>query len=119
MNYELLYNLEKEENEKLQKQIRELTIDNELYKIRLKNAKELSFKSKATLAPRFYFNHTGALLSYAKSYTSSFSFFFSAHLILSFYGMAKSRLIDKAPEYRCQTRQQKSKIKIKELKWKK
>ena len=51
MNYELLYNLEKEENEKLQKQIRELTIDNELYKIRLKNTKELSSKSKATLAP--------------------------------------------------------------------
>ena len=51
MNYELLYNLEKEENEKLQKQIRKLTIDNELYKIRLKNTKELSFKSKATLAP--------------------------------------------------------------------
>ena len=34
MNYELLYNLEKEENEKLQKQIRELTIDNEIYKNR-------------------------------------------------------------------------------------
>ena len=33
MNFELLYNLEKEENKKLQKQIRELTIDNELYKI--------------------------------------------------------------------------------------
>ena len=51
MNYELLYNLEKEENEKLQKQIKELTINIELYKIRLKNTKELSFKSKATLAP--------------------------------------------------------------------
>ena len=51
MNYELLYNLEKEENEKLQKQIRELTIDNELYKIRLKNTKELSSKNIATLAP--------------------------------------------------------------------
>jgi len=51
MNYELLYNLEKEENEKLQKKIRELTIDNELYKIRLNNTKELSSKSKATLAP--------------------------------------------------------------------
>lgn len=51
MNYELLYNLEKEENKKLQKQIRELTIDNELYKIRLNNTKELSSKSKATLAP--------------------------------------------------------------------
>ena len=45
MNFELLYNLEKEENEKLQKQIRELTIDNELYKIRLKNTKELSLKA--------------------------------------------------------------------------
>lgn len=45
MNYELLYNLEKEENEKLQKQIRELTIDNEIYKIRLKNTKELPFKA--------------------------------------------------------------------------
>lgn len=45
MNFELLYNLEKEENEKLQKQIRELTIDNELYKIRLKNTKELSFEA--------------------------------------------------------------------------
>ena len=51
MNFELLYNLEKEENEKLQKQIRELTIDNELYKIRLNNTKELSSKSKSTLAP--------------------------------------------------------------------
>ena len=51
MNFELLYNLEKEENEKLQKKIRELTIDNELYKIRLKNTKELSSKSKTTLAP--------------------------------------------------------------------
>ena len=51
MNFELLYNLEKEENKKLQKQIRELTIDNELYKIRLNNTKELSSKSKATLAP--------------------------------------------------------------------
>ena len=51
MNFELLYNLEKEENEKLQKQIRELTIDNELYKIRLKNTKESLLKSKATLAP--------------------------------------------------------------------
>lgn len=40
MNFELLYNLEKEENEKLQKQIRELTIDNELYKIRLKTLRE-------------------------------------------------------------------------------
>lgn len=51
MNYEILYNLEKEENEKLQKKIRELTIDNELYKIRLNNTKELYSKSKATLAP--------------------------------------------------------------------
>ena len=51
MNFELLYNLEKEENKKLQKQIKELTIDNELYKIRLKNTKELSSKSIATLAP--------------------------------------------------------------------
>lgn len=49
--YQNLLQLEKEENEKLQKQIRELTIDNELYKIRLKNAKELSSKSRATLAP--------------------------------------------------------------------
>lgn len=39
MNYKLLYEIEKKENEKLQKKIRELTIDNELYKIRLKNAK--------------------------------------------------------------------------------
>jgi len=51
MNFELLYNLEKEENEKLQQKVRELTIDNELYKIRLNNTKELSSKSKATLAP--------------------------------------------------------------------
>jgi hypothetical protein len=40
MNFKLLYEIEKEENQKLQKKIRELTIDNELYKIRLKNAKE-------------------------------------------------------------------------------
>lgn len=51
MNFELLYNLEKEENEKLQKQIRELTIDIELYKIRLNNFKNLSSKNIATLAP--------------------------------------------------------------------
>ena len=51
MNHKLLYELEKEENKKLQQKIRELTIDNELYKIRLKNTKELSSKSKATLAP--------------------------------------------------------------------
>ena len=36
MNYKLLYEIEKKENEKLQKKIRELTIDNELYEIRLK-----------------------------------------------------------------------------------
>lgn len=40
MNHKLLYELEKEENKKLQKQIRELTIDNELYKIRLKTLRE-------------------------------------------------------------------------------
>lgn len=45
MNFELLYNLEKEENKKLKKQIKELTINIELYKIRLKNTKELSFKA--------------------------------------------------------------------------
>ncbi len=45
MNYKLLYEIEKEENEKLQKKIRELTIDNELYKIRLKNAKETTYKA--------------------------------------------------------------------------
>ena len=51
MNHKLLYELEKEENKKLQQKIRELTIDNELYKIRLKNTKELSSKNIATLAP--------------------------------------------------------------------
>ncbi len=51
MNFELLYNLEKEENKKLQKQIRELTINIELYKIRLNNFKNLSSKNIATLAP--------------------------------------------------------------------
>lgn len=51
MNFELLYNLEKEENEKLQKQIKELTINIELYKIRLNNFKNLSSKNIATLAP--------------------------------------------------------------------
>lgn len=50
MNYELLYNLEKEENEKLQKQIRELTIDNELYKIRLKKLRE-NIESLSAKAP--------------------------------------------------------------------
>lgn len=40
MNHKLLYELEKEENKKLQKQIRELIIDNELYKIRLKTLRE-------------------------------------------------------------------------------
>ena len=40
MNYKLLLQLEQKENEKLQKKIRELTIDNELYKIRLKNLRQ-------------------------------------------------------------------------------
>lgn len=40
MNHKLLYELEKEENKKLQQKIRELTIDNELYKIRLKTLRE-------------------------------------------------------------------------------
>ena len=51
MNFELLYNLEKEENKKLQKQIKELTINIELYKIKLNNFKNLSSKNIATLAP--------------------------------------------------------------------
>ena len=46
MNFKLLYEMEKEENQKLQKKIRELTIDNELYKIRLKNAKEATNKAQ-------------------------------------------------------------------------
>lgn len=50
MNYELLYNLEKEENEKLQKQIRELNIDNEIYKIRLKTLRE-NIESLSSKAP--------------------------------------------------------------------
>ena len=45
MNYELLYNLEKEENLKLKRIIRELESDIDMYKIRLKNPKELSFKA--------------------------------------------------------------------------
>ncbi len=50
MNHKLLYELEKEENKKLQKQIRELTIDNELYKIRLKTLRE-NIESLSTKAP--------------------------------------------------------------------
>ena len=45
MNYELLYNLEKEENLKLKRIIRELESDIDMYKIRLKNTKELSAKA--------------------------------------------------------------------------
>ena len=50
MNHKLLYELEKEENKKLQQKIRELTIDNELYKIRLKTLRENieSLSAKAT-----------------------------------------------------------------------
>lgn len=50
MNHKLLYELEKEENKKLQKQIRELIIDNELYKIRLKTLRE-NIESLSTKAP--------------------------------------------------------------------
>lgn len=50
MNFELLYNLEKEENKKLQQKIRELTIDNELYKIRLKTLRE-NIESLSAKAP--------------------------------------------------------------------
>ena len=45
MNYKLLYEIEKKENEKLQKKIRELKSDIEIHKIRLKNAKNLSSKA--------------------------------------------------------------------------
>ena len=38
--YQNLLQLEKEENKKLQQKIRELTIDNELYRIRLKTLRE-------------------------------------------------------------------------------
>ena len=50
MNHKLLYELEKEENEKLQQKIRELTIDNELYKIRLKTLRE-NIESLSAKAP--------------------------------------------------------------------
>ena len=50
MNFELLYNLEKEENKKLQQKIRELKIYNELYKIRLKTLRE-NIESLSAKAP--------------------------------------------------------------------
>ena len=43
--YQNLLKLEKEENLKLKKIIKELKSDIELYKIRLKNSKNLSFKA--------------------------------------------------------------------------
>lgn len=50
MNHKLLYEIEKEENKKLQQKIRELTIDNELYKIRLKTLRE-NIESLSAKAP--------------------------------------------------------------------
>ena len=50
MNHKLLYELEKEENKKLQQKIRELKIDNELYKIRLKTLRE-NIESLSAKAP--------------------------------------------------------------------
>ena len=50
MNHKILYELEKEENKKLQQKIRELTIDNELYKIRLKTLRE-NIESLSAKAP--------------------------------------------------------------------
>ncbi len=48
--YQNLLQLEKEENKKLQQKIRELTIDNELYKIRLKTLRE-NIESLSAKAP--------------------------------------------------------------------
>ena len=48
--YQNLLQLEKEENKKLQQKIRELTIDNELYKIRLKTLRE-NVESLSAKAP--------------------------------------------------------------------
>lgn len=45
MNYKLLLQLEQEENLKLKKIIKELKSDIEIYKIRLKNSKNLSSKA--------------------------------------------------------------------------
>ena len=45
MNYNLLLQLEQEENLKLKKIIKELKSDIEIYKIRLKNSKNLSSKA--------------------------------------------------------------------------
>ncbi len=48
--YQNLLQLEKEENKKLQQKIRELTINNELYKIRLKTLRE-NVESLSAKAP--------------------------------------------------------------------
>lgn len=48
--YKNLLQLEKEENKKLQQKITELTIDNELYKIRLKTLRE-KIESLSAKAP--------------------------------------------------------------------
>ena len=45
MNYKILLQLEKEENLKLKSIIKELKSDIEIYKIRLKNSKNLSSKA--------------------------------------------------------------------------
>lgn len=45
MNYKLLLQLEQEENLKLKRIIKELKSDIEIYKIRLKNSKNLSSKA--------------------------------------------------------------------------
>lgn len=45
MNYKLLLKLEREENIKLKKIIKELKSDIDIYKIRLKNSKNLSSKA--------------------------------------------------------------------------
>ena len=45
MNYKILLQLEQEENLKLKKIIKELKSDIEIYKMRLKNSKNLSSKA--------------------------------------------------------------------------
>lgn len=63
MNYKLLLQLEREENIKFKKIIKELKSDIEIYKIRLKNYKNLSSK-----APDIEQSHTSITIKQLNIY---------------------------------------------------
>ena len=63
MNYKLLLQLEREENIKFKKIIKELKSDIEIYKIRLKNSKNLSSK-----APDIEQSHTSIAIKQLNIY---------------------------------------------------